>query len=72
MGLRIPNELPRSCNLLINGRGRAGFRFQETTAIVIEAKTLLTFIETDKPIYKPGQTGTAGLMPRDGNNVYFY
>ncbi|MCE5253032.1 MAG: alpha-2-macroglobulin, partial [Actinomycetia bacterium] len=42
----------------------AGRDFSETTAVQIQAGTLL-FLETDKPIYKPGQTIMARLVALD-------
>ena len=45
--------------LMVTGRpvrGKQAFRKNEEITIEIPKKAL--FIQTDKPIYKPGQTGT--------------
>ena len=36
------------------------YTFTDTTLIQLIGSSQLTFIQTDKPIYKPGQTGVCG------------
>ena len=38
---------------------------EETTDVRIKKPDLITLIQTDKPIYKPGQTGTPPSTPGD-------
>ena len=47
--LAVPNVAPGSYRLAVSGPG-----FQETTTIKVEPGDVL-FVETDKPIYNPGQ-----------------
>ena len=41
--------------LSVNGSG--GLQFQEETSVTFKQKGLSIYIQTDKGIYKPGQTG---------------
>ena len=56
---------PDQLRLQVDGRplsgNRNGFHFSDTMKIAILNKwynTHISFVQTDKPIYKPGQLGT--------------
>ncbi len=50
LGVRVPGLADGQYVLEVRGPG-----FEDRTALHVEARTVL-FVETDKPIYKPGQT----------------
>ncbi len=37
------------------------YNFTATKKVALNRNNLLTFIQTDKPVYKPGQTGKATI-----------
>jgi hypothetical protein len=47
-------------SLTVSGKaiGQA-YSFSETKTFEYKANGYVTFVETDKPVYKPGQTGSA-------------
>jgi len=57
--LQVPNGREGKANLRICGNCHltSGFRFQNSTAVTIVVKGSSAFIQTDKPVYKPSQTG---------------
>ncbi|XP_058244688.1 alpha-2-macroglobulin-like protein 1 [Hemibagrus wyckioides] len=57
-------ELVASINIQINGSQTF---LNKTTQILITPPTQLTFIQTDKPIYKPGQTVKFRIVSVDTN-----
>ncbi len=57
--LELPPVSPGEYKVRVTGNG-----FSESTAVQIQAGTLL-FLETDKPIYKPGQTMLVRLVALD-------
>ena len=44
--------------------GSGGLNFRKTKYINVERKGLEVFIQTDKPVYKPGEKGLCGLLPK--------
>lgn len=42
----------------------ATHEFRRQTTVVVKNQESLVFVQTDKPIYKPGQTGTKGPTAR--------
>ncbi|VDI41931.1 Hypothetical predicted protein, partial [Mytilus galloprovincialis] len=54
ISLHVPDSLEQACKLIITGTG--GLSFTEETYISYRARTVSLFIQTDKGIYKAGQT----------------
>ena len=50
VALQVPDVAPGNYELEVKGQG-----FSDTTTLRIEANKPVLFLETDKPIYKPGQ-----------------
>ena len=59
LALAVPRVAPGEYQVKVTGKG-----FAETTAVKIQPGTLL-FLESDKPIYKPGQTMHVRLVALD-------
>ena len=59
LALAVPRVAPGEYQVKVAGKG-----FAETTAVQIQPGTLL-FLESDKPIYKPGQTVHVRLVALD-------
>ncbi len=59
LALTVPRVAPGEYHVKVTGEG-----FAETTAVQIQPGTLL-FLESDKPIYKPGQTVHVRLVALD-------
>lgn len=59
VALRVPQVPPGDYEVLLTGEG-----FSDSTPVQIQAGTLV-FLETDKPIYKPGQTVLVRLVALD-------
>jgi len=59
LAFEVPSVSPGEYEVLVTGAG-----FSDRTAVQVQAGTLL-FLETDKPIYKPGQTIMARLVALD-------
>ena len=59
LALAVPRVAPGEYQVKVTGKG-----FAETTAVQIQPGTLL-FLESDKPIYKPGQTVHVRLVALD-------
>ena len=59
--LKVPKETKGRCTLKICGNCVSPredvFTFYNSTIIMVEEKGTSVFIQMDKPIYKPGQTG---------------
>ena len=54
----MPNQLPREdgpYSLRVTGSG--GLTFMDETTLIVDQKCVSVFIQTDKGMYKPGQTG---------------
>lgn len=55
--LQVPDSLhPGSYKLKVQGTGH-GLHFTNETDLAFESKSISVFIQTDKAMYKPGQTG---------------
>ena len=54
---QIPETLPEGLYQL-RIRGTGGLQWDNTTYLEYDGKSLSIFVQTDKAIYKPGQTGT--------------
>ncbi|XP_076081497.1 CD109 antigen-like isoform X1 [Mytilus galloprovincialis] len=54
LSLHVPDFLEQACKLIITGTG--GLSFKEETYISYRNRTVSLFIQTDKGIYKAGQT----------------
>ncbi|XP_062501619.1 CD109 antigen-like [Corticium candelabrum] len=55
--LQMPNQLPREdgpYSLRVTGSG--GLTFMDETTLIVDQKCVSVFIQTDKGMYKPGQT----------------
>ena len=55
VSLPVPNEAAGSYILRVSGEGTGGGSFDDSTRIQIQTLPVILFLETDKPIYKPGQ-----------------
>ena len=55
VALAVPSEAPGSYVLRISGEGTGGGSFEDSTTILAQEPPMILFLETDKPIYKPGQ-----------------
>ena len=56
----MPNQLPLEdgpYSLRVIGSGAHGLIFMDTTTLIVDQKCVSVFIQTDKGMYKPGQTG---------------
>lgn len=54
---QVPDSLhPGSYKLKVQGTGH-GLHFTNETDLAFESKSISVFIQTDKAMYKPGQTG---------------
>ena len=54
--IKIPDEVPENQYTLFVS-GRDGVEFNQNYSVSVSKKTLSLFIQTDKAMYKPGQTG---------------
>ena len=54
--IKIPDEVPENKYTLFVS-GRDGVKFNQSYSVSVSKKTLSLFIQTDKAMYKPGQTG---------------
>lgn len=57
--MEIPTLSAQEITLVVRAVSSGGgdtYRFQANTTLGVKPHTLLTFVQTDKPIYKPGQT----------------
>ena len=55
--LQVPDNL-HSGSYKLHVQGTGGLHFQNETDLTFESKSISIFIQTDKAMYKPGQTGT--------------
>lgn len=55
VSLKIPDEVPENQYTLFVS-GRDGVEFNQNYSVSVSKKTLSLFIQTDKAMYKPGQT----------------
>ena len=53
--LSVPSGADGSYTLQIFGEGVSGGRFDDSARVQLRAAPVILFLETDKPIYKPGQ-----------------
>ncbi len=55
------NSVSRLCSLTVSGQtidDGTTYKFNETKTFEYKSSASITFVETDKPVYKPSQTGT--------------
>ena len=58
MSFYIPDDIKTDVvSLTVIGIGHNGISFAGSFNLKVQKNTNLIFIETDKPVYKPGQTG---------------
>ena len=55
VSLAVPEGAAGSYILRVSGKGTGGGSFEDSTTILVQAPPVILFLETDKPIYKPGQ-----------------
>ena len=55
-GFRVPSGVVKEALLAVRGEA-SDYVFAANKTVGIKAESAITFIQTDKPIYKPGQTG---------------
>uniref|UniRef100_A0A672UGV2 Macroglobulin domain-containing protein n=1 Tax=Strigops habroptila TaxID=2489341 RepID=A0A672UGV2_STRHB len=72
----IPFSLPKSNStsvtfLTVTVKG-ATLQFRSRKSVLVKNSESLVFIQTDKPIYKPGQTGMVTCVGVDSDNRKFY
>ncbi|GAB6025511.1 C3 and PZP-like, alpha-2-macroglobulin domain containing 8 [Chamberlinius hualienensis] len=53
--LNVPPQLVNTADLSIRGNFKNGYRFNGKTVVKIRKNTHLSFIQTDKTVYNPGQ-----------------
>ena len=53
--LTVPPEADGSYTLRVSGEGTGGGSFDDSARVQVQAAQVILFLETDKPIYKPGQ-----------------
>lgn len=53
--------------LLINFANYPDYKVNVTREVYIERESLITFVETDKPVYKPGQNVNIRVLALDHN-----
>ncbi|XP_064609342.1 murinoglobulin-2-like [Liolophura sinensis] len=61
-----PHPEDRHVNLLVTGIS-SGYNFSSSTPVIIRNDPTITFIQTDKSIYKPGQTVKFRILTIDDN-----
>ena len=55
VSLAVPEEAAGSYVLTVTGGGSGGGSFERSTSIQVQSPPVILFLETDKPVYKPGQ-----------------
>ena len=55
VSLAVPEGAAGSYMLSVSGEGTGGGSFEDSTTILVQDPPVILFLETDKPIYKPGQ-----------------
>ena len=55
VSLAVPEGASGSYTLRVSGEGTGGGSFEDSTTILVQDPPVILFLETDKPIYKPGQ-----------------
>ena len=53
--LAVPPEADGFYTLRVSGEGTSGGSFDDSARVQVQAAPVILFVETDKPIYKPGQ-----------------
>ena len=69
--VQIPSHLEQSSyTLVVTGTG--GLKFSHSRSVNVKSKSLSIFIQTDKAVYKPGQTGEISECKQIRNNSAIY
>lgn len=55
--VQVPDNVPPASYYLLMASGTGGYSFSTSEVVSVRRKTLSLFVQTDKIMYKPGQTG---------------
>ncbi len=67
VSLAVPEGAAGSYTLRVSGEGTGGGSFEDSTTILVQDPPVILFLETDKPIYKPGQEIRIRALRLDSN-----